>query len=466
MRRAASLAALALLVASVAACNKKKDPEPINAPPPPVGAASVDQLSTGIGTARGLGASLAPSSTVWNRVIVLDERRAIFAGEVTGRTVAIVTEDAGRTFRAYDTEAPAWAGWSAGSDGSIVLATGTRAKVRVPKGAYAPIDSAKLYFPGSDGATLGAAATLFPDPDSRDKPTVKAAAVIPAVLSRDVAGVILEKGPRRAELVYAGPPGAAPGDPLKLPPAERFVPTAYGRPAMMLSVAGASLVARLVTSPGKPLDSPHKITGIRVTPTLVNELADGPGCESRDSSFQRVSQGPGHAGVVAISLSRTVAFPLPNGAGPTGAFGCLANGSTDRIVAEGVDAKKTPTLFVCSMDGKCTAAQNPPFRPWSEPHDQRIDATLTEAGAIAVMSSRAGDRWGLYLTQSTDGGAVYEIQRPIGEGTGDRGRIELGAMASFGKRVLLLVSADVTGTSRRGWYVMASDDDGLTWNAP
>jgi hypothetical protein len=30
----------------------------------------------------------------------------------------------------------------------------------------------------------------------------------------------------------------------------------------------------------------------------------------------------------------------------------------------------------------------------------------------------------------------------------------------------MILETDVTGTSRRGWYVTASDDGGLTWNAP
>jgi hypothetical protein len=91
---------------------------------------------------------------------------------------------------------------------------------------------------------------------------------------------------------------------------------------------------------------------------------------------------------------------------------------------------------------------------------------VTEKGVLGVMSANAGDRWGLYLVQGPDNGAVYERQRVIGEGTGGRGRIELGALVSLGKRALLLLSADVTGTSRRGWFVMVSDDGGTNWGPP
>ena len=82
-----------------------------------------------------------------------------------------------------------------------------------------------------------------------------------------------------------------------------------------------------------------------------------------------------------------------------------------------------------------------------------------------MLTARAGERWGLYLGQSPDGG-VWERARVIGEGTGDRGRIELGAMMSFGKRLVILLSAGVTGTSRRGWFLIASDDGGANWGVP
>jgi hypothetical protein len=110
--------------------------------------------------------------------------------------------------------------------------------------------------------------------------------------------------------------------------------------------------------------------------------------------------------------------------------------------------------------------QNAPFRIWPEQHKRTFVTAATEQGIVAVMSARAGNRWGVYLAQGPGDGAVYERQRIIGEGNGDRGRIELGALVSFGKRALLLLSADVTGTSRRGWFVMVSDDGGTNWAPP
>ena len=87
-------------------------------------------------------------------------------------------------------------------------------------------------------------------------------------------------------------------------------------------------------------------------------------------------------------------------------------------------------------------------------------------GVVAVMRATAGARWGLYLGQSSDAGENFELPRKIGEGATDRGYFELGALIRFDERILMLLSADVTGTTRRGWYVLASDDGGTHWGPP
>ena len=115
--------------------------------------------------------------------------------------------------------------------------------------------------------------------------------------------------------------------------------------------------------------------------------------------------------------------------------------------------------------GKCFAPVQRAFRLWPEEHQREILSVAAQQGTVAAMSAHAGDRWGLYLAQSADG-MVWERPRVVGEGSGDRGRIELGTLVSFGKRVLLLISAEVTGTSRRGWFVIASDDGGINWGPP
>jgi hypothetical protein len=208
------------------------------------------------------------------------------------------------------------------------------------------------------------------------------------------------------------------------------------------------------------------------TPTLLSELSVAPSCETGGWSFQRVKQPKGLA-VLGISQTKTVTLALPESTSPTTHVGCGA----DHVVVETVAAKKgapatwatqpdVPTMVACDLAGKCVTPQNAPFRLWQEQHKRDIVMTSTEKGILGVMTARAGDRWGLYLAQGPGDGAVYERQRVIGEGQGDRGRIELGALVSFGKRALLLISADVTGTSRRGWFVMASDDGGTNWNPP
>src|SRR6202042_1633501 len=106
------------------------------------------------------------------------------------------------------------------------------------------------------------------------------------------------------------------------------------------------------------------------------------------------------------------------------------------------------------LAGKCTTPQNAPFKIWPEPHKRDIVMASTEKGILGVLAARTGDRWGLYLAQGPGSGALYERQRVIGEGQGERGRLEMGALISLGKRALLIISADVTGTSRRGWFVM------------
>jgi hypothetical protein len=297
--------------------------------------------------------------------------------------------------------------------------------------------------------------------------------LIPAVLSADVAALVLEEAPRRSILLYAGRPGAEAVPPVKLPPLEQALRVPYGRPPMLLSVRGRDLQVRPVPEPGKPLDKPQKVSGVVVTPATSAELAAPPACELGGWSLQVLTQ-PKPV-VVAISSDKTAALPLPAKVAPEGAIGCGAG----RITVEIEDPKppdpsdptvdpkvKVTTLAVCGLDGACAVPQKPPFRPWLEPHEQSMVAAPTSQGAVAVLTSRSSARWGLYLAQSVDGGKVYEVARVIGEGQSDRGRIEIGTILSFGDRILLVLEADVTGTSRRGWYVTASDDGGLTWGAP
>ncbi len=125
-----------------------------------------------------------------------------------------------------------------------------------------------------------------------------------------------------------------------------------------------------------------------------------------------------------------------------------------------------PQLLRCTFDGKCSVPQSQPFDIWPEKHDRSIVSTATKQGIVAIMKARSGARWGTYLGTSMDGGKTFDLPRVIGEGGTDRGFFEIGALIGFPDRVVILLSADVTGTRRRGWYVLASDDGGQSWNEP
>ncbi|HVY46452.1 MAG TPA: hypothetical protein VHB21_11265, partial [Minicystis sp.] len=261
-------------------------------------------------------------------------------------------------------------------------------------------------------------------------------------------------------IFYGGRPGSEASPPARAPLGERLVAAPYGRPPALLSVRGRDLWVRPFPSPGKPPDRPQKVAGVTATPTLVAELSAPPACDFGELSFQRVKQPKGVV-VIAAGGGKAVSVPTPDSTSPTTSVGC----SGDRIIVEGEGKDGKLALYGCDFSGKCVEPQNAPFRPWPEPHDQIVMSVPSDKGILAVMQERAGGRWGLYFAQSNDS-AIYEQPRVIGEGTGDRGRLELGAFVPIGTRVLLLLSSDITGTSRRGWYVTVSDDGGLTWNTP
>ena len=450
--------------------NRKHEDEGSIAPPPPPGAASRDELSTGLGQARGLDEGLAPTSVKWTRVVVLDDKRALLAGDIVNETIALFTDDAGKTWRSFRSERDAWSSWSAGLDGSVVLGGGGRDGAPTPTSAR--VEAARLAFGAFDAASLTAATPLFPTVKGPATGLLQTGSAIPAVLSPDSAAMIVEESPRKLLLVYGGKPGAEAAAPVKLPAAEKIVPVPYGRPPLMLSIKGRDLLRRPFPAVGMSLDKPQKVPGVLATSTLLTELSAQPACETGGWSFQRTSAGPKRVQVLGVSPGKFLQFALPEGTAPTTAIGCGGG----RIVVEAV-ADKTgppamqaqqpdiPTLVTCDLLGKCVKPTNAPFRAWTTPHKREIVMASMEDGVVGVMSARAGDRWGVYLAQAGDLN-LFERQRVIGEGTADRGRIELGALVSFGKRALLLISADVTGTSRRGWFVLVSDDGGASWNPP
>jgi len=453
---------LALSAFLLSGCKKDKKEEAPLSTPPPRGMASSQELSVGIGQARALPEGLTPSSTRWTHVTVLDDKRAVITGEVLTESILLVTDDAGKTWRTlrYDNENGSWSNLSVGSDGTMVLAVGARDGAR--DATSATVEATRLLFTNFEQTEFTPPMPLFPQPNGPVKGLLQTVAASPAVLSSDTAALVVEEAPRRQAIFYGGRPDANSVPPLKLPPTEKIIPAPFGRPPSLLSTRGRDLLIRPFPAAGKPLDPPKKVPGVVATPTLGAELSAPPACDAKEWSFQRVKQPPARSLLLGVSASRTIAFTLPDTTSPTTRIGC----STDHIVVETADPKtKIPQLALCDLEGHCVTPQNNPFRIWPEEHTRTIVSVPADKGVVSVLSSRAGERWGLYLAQATDG-TMYEQVRVIGEGQSDRGRLDVGAMVSFGARVVLLLSADVTGTSRRGWFVIASDDGGTSWNPP
>jgi hypothetical protein len=457
VRAIAPLVALCLLAGGCGGCGKKKEEAPIGAPPPR-GAASSDELSTGIGQARGLDESMAPTSTKWRRVFPIDDKKIVITGEVGTETIALISDDGGKTWHTLRNEREAWANWSVALDGSIATAIGARAGASSVTGGT--LEATQLLFASFDTPSLTPPTPLFPALKGPAKGLLESPSAIPALLGPGAAALVGEEAPRKQGIFYGGKPGSEASPPLKLPTTEKFVPVPFGRAPSLLSAKGRVLQVRPFPAPGKPLDPPQKVANVTATPTIVAELSAAPACEAGAWSFARVKQPPNKLQILGASPTKTVTFALPEGSSPTGRVGCGGG----RVVVEAGTAKE-PSLVTCDLAGKCVKPQNAPFRPWAEQHQDEVTPIGVEQGVLAVMTSKAGQKWGLYLAQSGEG-VVWERPRIIGEGSGDRGRLELGALVSLGKRALILLSADVTGTTSRRWFVMVSDDGGANWAPP
>jgi hypothetical protein len=466
--------ALALTLYGAAGCKKKKEESPI-APPPPRGAASLDQLTTGLGGARGLDATLAAPSTHFDHVLVLNHERAILAGGVPGgEAVALFTLDAGKTWRSIRVDRDAWSTWSFGEEGAFALALGPKdgaealAQAPAPRGKKAPPPPPppfQLFFAGVDAPSFGTATNVEQPPlPKKIDPRVPIVRPRVALLARDSAAFVVEPTPKKFVMRYAAGAGFESPPEQPLPKLETFALTPFSRPARLFSVKGRELLVRKWPEPGKPIAEPEKIPAVKVTPTLVNELSAPPACESGDLAFQRITQPPGKPHLLVVGRDKVTLVPLPAEVAKDAPIGCGADG---KFVVEAPNPdKQSIDLLLCGLDGKCETPTRPVYRPWIEKHERQFVTAPTDKGAVGVVVARAGERWGLYHVQSSDGGKFYERARVIGEGAGDRGKLDFGALVSFGKRTLLLISADVTGTSRRGWYVIVSDDGGETWNPP
>jgi len=334
--------------------------------------------------------------------------------------------------------------------------------MKVAKGRFATIENGELWFAAADATELRGPRSFFPDSDNLKNVTISGGIAAPAVLKDGQVSMILDRGrsPLAAFSVSGG--GAAP-KPTTLS-GSGIVTVPYGRPAQMLAVTGGSIQVRPWPLAGESLGPASAIPGARADGNSAATLSVGPGCESGAWSFQRVVVG-GQAQLVGVSGTRAFAFKLP--AGKEQRFGC----GPEAVVVETSETPKKatsaqPQLVRCTVAGKCAKPKSPPFAPWSEKHERSIWSAPTKTGLVAILQARAGARWGMYMAQSRDLGVTFELPRTVGEGKSDRGRLELGALVRMPGRLLLLVSADITGTSKRGWFILASDDNGDHWGPP
>jgi hypothetical protein len=433
----------------------------VTAPPP--GGASQELVSTSIGNGMGMPADMAPTSVVWDHTVVVDNNIALVFGHVVDQAIAIRTTDRGRTWTALKTKAGKWQSWGTSSDGSTVLASGGRKKQNVAPGKFAPIIDSKLWFAPDDSA-LGEAAPFFPNEEALKGVEISSGVARPAVLKSDLASIIADKG-RQPLIVYGAPGGSKQPDAV-IPPRGRWVRAPYGRPANLLSVAGASLELRPWPLPGDPIDPGSKVPGLILARGMAEQLDAGPDCESGAWSFARLSSTPNNVHLVGISDTRALAFKLPNGADER--IGCTTKAVVVEIMDKANDAgPPQPQLIRCSLDdAKCAAPKSHPFQIWPQKHDRKILAVPTKQGVVATMTAHTGNRYGAYLATSMDGGKTFELPRVIGETETGRGYFAIGALVAFDDRVVMLISADVTGTRGRRWYAMASDDGGENWGPP
>lgn len=457
-----ALAGLALLALASAACEKKKEAKPRDVPPP-LGAASTDELTTKVGVGSGLDAQLASSSTRWEHAFVTGPRSAAILGSTPTERVVLMTDDGGRTFRALREPKQDFSSLDAAAGGTLVLASGTR--LEPPKSSKAPrlFVAADVRFTDEDRRAFGPPVPWqVPDAGAAKKaaPPEGFAEAAVAALGPGAAALLAENARRRGSVRFVGGEPPSPSGELALPPGERIVPMPFGRPPALLSARGATLLARPLPSPGAPsLPAPRKVDGLAATPEVLAALS-APPCAAGEASAALVPRAGGKSAVLVASAKGTRAFSLPPGSYLPG-LGCAAGAVVAlRAGKEGIEAVR------CDLEGKCVSPKTPAFRSWQGPHDKRFWSVPTPKGAVIALERRAGERWELAVSHSTDDLETFDLPRVVGEGTTSRGSIDLGALLALEDRLLLLVSADVTGTTRRGLYVLASDDGGLSWGPP
>ena len=430
---------------------------------PPPGGASQELASTNIGNGLGLRSGLAPTSTKWHRVVVVDDRTAIVMGSVMEEAVAIRTTDRGRTWQTLRTTAGKWQSWGVSVDGSVALASGSRKKMKAGAGKQATVEKAQIWFGPADGE-MGEPAPLFGAEDSDKHKSISIADGVsrPAVLTSELAGLIADSG-RSPTLIYGVPGGSQQPDPAPLPPGQ-WIRSPYGRPPNLISLSGASIEMRPWPKPGEKVDLGSKVPGVVITRSMAQQMNEGPDCESGRWSFARVASAPTNAYLIGIADTQAFGIKLPKG--QEDRIGCSTEAVVVETVAENDAGPPEPQFVRCTFDGKCAEPKSRPFNIWPEEHKRNILAVPTKTGIVATLAAQSGNRFGTYLATSMDEGRTFELPRIIGESQTGRGFFDVGALIAFEDRVVMLFTADVTGTRGRRWYAMASDDGGENWSPP
>ncbi|MFO0547921.1 MAG: hypothetical protein U0271_06015 [Polyangiaceae bacterium] len=472
------LAVVAAATLASSCGDKKKDDPNLNSPPPPNVTTLID-IGTKIGTGRVVDTTPVEISTAaqWKKVVVLNSTTALLGGTVPSEAFALTTTNAGRVWSGMSARVDGIATWSAGEDGTLVL---TQAKRLVPKKPVSPkpgpasssaappqpIDTLTFQF-APPGQKLGTPVPFIAaDPDGKPSPLVLRGEGTPAVLGADLVSVVLELKPKQFAVAYASGPGANRQlQPLELPKDEIPVNAPFGRAPQLLTIAKNKLMVRPWPKPTDTIGEAKAIDGVTVTKTLVDELSAGPECEHEKWSFTRVQQPNNRQFILGVSPEKTVFFEIPVTT-PQSPIGC----SSDRVVIEAINPNDNKNALVTyAISGEPTAPTNPAFlvTSWPGAFDRELHMALTKVGLIAVQQLTTKVKWSVLISESVDGGKRFNFERSVGEGEGstDDG-YDVGALLGFGDRTLMLLSAKVNKTTRRSWYCMASDDNGVTWALP
>lgn len=445
-------------------CEKKKDaPREL---PPAEGQANSKQVNTMVGQGRAIPFDVASTNARFGRIFQLPPNIAILGGDSPGEAAVMRTENAGKDWVGFKTlaDTATLIGYSVSLDGSLVISLAKRQvpKKGLPKGQLPPVDTLSYLF-APKGEGLSAPSPILA-PDEKGKgPLIPKGRGMPALVAKNVGSFAIEYAPKRFAIAYGVPSTDALPPALPLPANETPIFAPYARPPVLLTSNGKTLLARKWPAPGEALGTPTPIDRVKLTKTIVDELSEGAECEHAGWSFRRVLQGKDVPHLFGVTTDRVVFFELPRGLSPDVLMGC----GDGRVVFQAANpTNQEYAMVTCSLEGVCVPSEAPPFRLWQQEHERRIGIATWHAGVIAAMGIHTPQAWGFYMTRSDNAGKNYDRQRAIGEGKGDRGRYTFGALIGLEKRTLLIFASDLTGSSRRSWFALASDDAGQNWGPP